>query len=558
MYSPSLISAMVHAAWTNDGPPRGEPWGAYIKELPEKFAMLRVSEELPLVGRFDPKKAREPIWQAFEGISIDDGHKRSLAFWGWQPLSALARHLQRTAMVQPSDEYLELGTPTKLSARTRAFDAEQCCRDLLPLTAGGHSSARVVVAVVDRGVESPADTFGGKVEYVAPDPTTWPELSLGAHAQEVLATLLERLRERGALAQTSIVCSLVPEATNPIADDPLKQDNTVEMLSALMAASRALDARSLPSVVNLSMGTHVGPHNGDSTLEKQVSALTVLPNSGRPARFVTVSAGNDGGGGVHIERELEAGAPELVSLLVGPSGTRQLIVEFWWKDVPTVDIEFEVEVRPQGSSSSRFPGSLALSSNAPQLMTGIEHPNGLRQSLVALRCLNNLSCMAFALSHDNPNVLASLQVDFTLAAATCTTVHGWVIACNDEQATFKAASPDATLCVPATAPGVIAVASLSADGVPWKGSSRGPAVNYELGLSGNSSPQIAHLGSLHAGVPPATSYASARAAADIAALLAQPGSAGRCFDRESLLVSLLGGRSLGKWSSRTGYGRVLV
>src|SRR5688572_14880746 len=100
----------------SEGPPPGEPWRAHIEDLPMKFGMSSCPAMLPLVGRFDPKKAAVPIWQIFEGITIDDGHKGPLAFWGWQPLGALAQHLERAATMRPAYEYLDLGTPTQPSA----------------------------------------------------------------------------------------------------------------------------------------------------------------------------------------------------------------------------------------------------------------------------------------------------------------------------------------------------------------------------------------------------------------------------------------------------------
>ncbi len=73
----------------------------------------------------------------------------------------------------------------------------------------------------------------------------------------------------------------------------------------------------MPAVLNLSEGTHLGAHDGDSPLER---ALTALVSGGTsPGRAVVVAAGNDGGRPVHARAELLPGEDLLVDFRV-PAG----------------------------------------------------------------------------------------------------------------------------------------------------------------------------------------------------------------------------------------------
>ena len=56
------------------------------------------------------------------------------------------------------------------------------------------------------------------------------------------------------------------------------------------------EALGLPAVVNLSIGTQLGPHDGTSSLATAISALT---GANKPGRVMVVSAGNDGGQDIH-------------------------------------------------------------------------------------------------------------------------------------------------------------------------------------------------------------------------------------------------------------------
>jgi subtilisin family serine protease len=70
------------------------------------------------------------------------------------------------------------------------------------------------------------------------------------------------------------------------------------------------DSLGLPAVVNLSLGTHYGPHDGTSDFASAVSALA------GPGRLVVSAAGNERGDGIHAERTLTAPDSAIISFVV--------------------------------------------------------------------------------------------------------------------------------------------------------------------------------------------------------------------------------------------------
>ncbi len=90
-------------------------------------------------------------------------------------------------------------------------------------------------------------------------------------------------------------------------------------------------ALGLPAVVNLSIGTQLGPHDGTSSLAMAMAAFTG-PN--KPGQVVVVSAGNDGGKDIHAVGFPRMDGASRVQLMVPkytPSSARELVhLEVWY------------------------------------------------------------------------------------------------------------------------------------------------------------------------------------------------------------------------------------
>ena len=72
--------------------------------------------------------------------------------------------------------------------------------------------------------------------------------------------------------------------------------NNVDLIQALGFIDQMAAALQRPYVVNMSLGIHIGPHDGTSLEEIAIDSLV---GPGKPGKAVVVSAGNDGGQPIH-------------------------------------------------------------------------------------------------------------------------------------------------------------------------------------------------------------------------------------------------------------------
>lgn len=107
-----------------------------------------------------------------------------------------------------------------------------------------------------------------------------------------------------------------------------------------------------PVVVNLSLGTNGGPHDGSSLVEQGLDAmLTEAPN-----RAVVIAASNSFADGIHVQGSVATGGTTDVQWVVSSSDSTDNEIEFWYSgdDVFLAEI-----IAPDGSSL----GSVSLGSN---------------------------------------------------------------------------------------------------------------------------------------------------------------------------------------------------
>jgi hypothetical protein len=556
MFSPTLLTAIIHGlwreSWSSLGPQGEIGFTQLVDQLQSGLARLdgMPGTHLPVVVR-----ATGPAMYGIHELGdIDAGEVAgdpSAYFWGRVRLDrlvdAFSRDEQRLDV--RGAQYFDLGTQFRSSSGAQ-FDADAICTSLIPQTNASPSPSGVTIAFVDRGVEAPgqfAETFGGNLHQVFA-----PDVTMSVHAKTVLAVILDQCQQLGILSDVHVACALAKPAPGLLRTGLtcLEQDNAPEILAAVKALSLYVSG---PASINLSMGTHVGPHDGQTPLESFVAGFT-SPTS---LTFMHVAAGNDGQAGYHATVDLQPGVGDDLVLHTGPSGAEELLVELWWDEgsAPAGRFDIEIEV-VDAKGVALFSRNVALST--PGRVYALSAPRGphdRRQSLVASQCLGGMSCAGFGLSAPNPADLADLELRFTLICSTDLIVHAWVVGSTDSRTAFVGSTRDETLVVPATARDVVAVAGMETKGRVWPHSSRGPSASYRGGLAGDQAPHVAH--GARAGSDCGSSFASARTAAETAARLLDPVVRARCTGRDALVTELLKISALGIWSRRTGYGSVL-
>jgi subtilisin family serine protease len=112
---------------------------------------------------------------------------------------------------------------------------------------------------------------------------------------------------------------------------------------------------SKPAVVNISFGHHMGPHNGNSSFDKQLDALTGA------GRIVVGAAGNEGNNNIHAKHNFSATATRRIAITPqeGEGGIAAIAT-------PAADFEWWIEVWNKTNATRLYcyPNPLKSSDNA--------------------------------------------------------------------------------------------------------------------------------------------------------------------------------------------------
>jgi subtilisin family serine protease len=111
-----------------------------------------------------------------------------------------------------------------------------------------------------------------------------------------------------------------------VALDPTAETSILDGVEYILSVA---GARGEPVVVNLSLGTHFGPHDGTSPLDLGLDALL------GPGRLAVAAAGNEGEDRIHAQLELRAGSRDSVTCYIGGYGAacgEVLALEGFYRD----------------------------------------------------------------------------------------------------------------------------------------------------------------------------------------------------------------------------------
>jgi len=136
---------------------------------------------------------------------------------------------------------------------------------------------------------------------------------------------------------------MAPNADLVVVDlDPFLETGVLDAVQYVFTRAEDLG---MPAVVNLSLGTQFGPHDGTTPLERGIDALV------GPGRLVVTSAGNEGNDAMHAELHVPAGASD-TAVVVVPSYSSTLDYESFFVDAwyRTPDSLAVTVVTPKGKS----------------------------------------------------------------------------------------------------------------------------------------------------------------------------------------------------------------
>ena len=145
------------------------------------------------------------------------------------------------------------------------------------------------------------------------------------------------------------------------------------------------DSRNQPCVVNLSLGGHVGPHDGSTVTERIIDDLSGA------GRVVVVSAGNEGNDSIHASTTIEAGqspadrwvanfriSPRTVNTAGGPLDVGVLRVQVWNHREDRVKVTLRSPTgnlfnAPTGGRDEQDLGSILVESTNQQHPYSLDH-----------------------------------------------------------------------------------------------------------------------------------------------------------------------------------------
>ena len=132
-------------------------------------------------------------------------------------------------------------------------------------------------------------------------------------------------------------------------------NNTADIPNAVQYIFDYAESVGKPCVVNMSLGSHMGPHDGTSSLDRYFESVA------GPGRILVGSVGNEGESNMHIGKRFATGDTQLKTLLEIPSGCKKnTALDIWGKK----DTEFTVQIVITDAKGKVIDKSDAISSSS--------------------------------------------------------------------------------------------------------------------------------------------------------------------------------------------------
>lgn len=237
----------------------------------------------------------------------------------------------------------------------------------------------------------------------------------------------------------------------PKTDEPLGYSSA--LVGALKFIDQLADKVKLPVVVNVSLGTNGGAHDGNSPFEVAFDAFS--SGGAKPGRVVVKSAGNEGDTECHVEvfvGQENAGDIKWERFPNNPLWADD--IELWWPFAN--EYAFTLQ-SPDGSRSTTV-------HSGQKKVEGVLQDTGVRMVLSERVRDNGMSRLRIRIGGDMsvvPEGTWMLDVYAPVVKNAAVPIHAWIERRGGKRSRFLGSSPRMTLSVPATARSVIAVGSVA-------------------------------------------------------------------------------------------------
>ena len=223
----------------------------------------------------------------------------------------------------------------------------------------GPSTAGQSPAGFGYGQEFTADAINQALEKDDPYETLGYEPEEGAHGTHVMDIAAGNgcaTGNPGVAPNADIIFVHVSEAGS---------SNAKHLVEAVDYIFQKADELGQPAVVNVSMGTHKGPHDGTTLSERWLDKLLEAPN-----RAIVVSAGNSWRHRAHAEGITKPDEPSILPWIIQPNDPTNNEMEIWYNSQHQLSVTLRkpdssiVATVPRGSSGSFENDTISIIHNA--------------------------------------------------------------------------------------------------------------------------------------------------------------------------------------------------
>lgn len=126
-------------------------------------------------------------------------------------------------------------------------------------------------------------------------------------------------------------------------EQPYRLSHSTRVIEAVDYIFRRADALGMPAVVNLSLASQAGPHDGTSLFETVLDRL-----ASRPGRAIVLAAGNDHADDIHAQALIAPRREAHFDWCIAAQDGTENRLELWYSPGSTTDRDVEIALVPPG------------------------------------------------------------------------------------------------------------------------------------------------------------------------------------------------------------------